>query len=140
MATANAVAAGKLENELAGQQAADELEKGHAEHNPAAPTAFGCALVEGGAYAMLVCLATFTCLFIVVGFSYSYGVFQDEFVEVFGETHAAVSSVYALVLGFGCLLGPLTNAFVDAYGSRLSVSSERRLSCAHLLRRLERLP
>eukprot|EP00456_Euglypha_rotunda_P042925 TRINITY_DN3353_c0_g1_i5.p1 TRINITY_DN3353_c0_g1~~TRINITY_DN3353_c0_g1_i5.p1 ORF type:complete len:294 (-),score=40.86 TRINITY_DN3353_c0_g1_i5:16-795(-) len=86
---------------------------------------------EGSLKSYLVVLGSFSIHFLLLGWMYVFGVYQEEFVSSFNAPNADVAWVGTLLTCGLILLGPLTGGLGDRFGFRvLSLVGSSIFCCA----------
>ncbi|XP_026274709.1 uncharacterized protein LOC113203957 isoform X3 [Frankliniella occidentalis] len=83
-----------------------------------------------GGYGWVIVFASFMCNMIVDGIAYTFGIFLDRFVEVFGEGKGKTSFVGSLLSGVYLSAGPVVSALTNKYGCRAVCIAGSIISCA----------
>lgn len=71
-----------------------------------------------GGYGWVIVFASFMCNLIVDGIGYTFGVFQREFINYYGESAGKTAWVGSLLAGMYLSVGPLVSALTNKFGCR----------------------
>ena len=71
-----------------------------------------------GGWGWLVCAASFTCMLILDGMLFSFGVFYMELLDYFDSSRSKTALIGSLFMGMSLLGGPFVSSLVNLFGIR----------------------